>query len=78
MIDWGAFVVVAVAALVGASAVVAIASLGIRLFESGSIAERRDSATGKLQRLVARALFVVCAALVLFGVYLIVPFFHSG
>ncbi|MCU1406638.1 MAG: hypothetical protein JWQ43_2941 [Glaciihabitans sp.] len=65
-IDWMAFVVVLVAALLSACAVVTLYSVGLRLVE----AERgwRHS-TGI-------ACFVICAALVLFGVYLVIPLFH--
>lgn len=76
MIEWGSFLVVAIAALVGASAVVAVASLGIRLLESGARARSADPRTGRIARVGARLLFGLCGLLVLYGVYLIVPVFH--
>ena len=77
MIDWMSFLVVAVASLVGASALVTIASLGIRLLESGTRAGRADDPhAGRAARAGARALFALCGLVVLYGVYLIVPFFH--
>ena len=65
-IDWLAFVVVVGVALVSACGVVAIFSLALRLGD-GTAAWRRP---------VAIALYVVCAAIALFGIYLIVPGFH--
>lgn len=76
MIDWMSFLVVAVASLVGASALVTIASLGIRLLESGTQAGKVDPRAGRAARAGARALFALCGLLVLYGVYLIVPFSH--
>lgn len=76
MIDWMSFVVVAVASLVGACALVAIASLGIRLFESGTRARAGNPRAGRLPLAAARTLFALCGLLVLFGVYLIVPLFR--
>jgi hypothetical protein len=76
MIEWGAFLVVAVAALAGACGLVVFAAVGIRLFEAG---ERRREAGGgswRPYRAGAVAAFVVCAATVLFGVYLIIPALH--
>ncbi len=76
MIEWGSFLVVAAASLVGACVLVAIAALGIRMFEGGALARTDDPHTGRAARAGARALFVLCGLLVLFGVYLIVPVFH--
>ncbi|GAA3746659.1 hypothetical protein GCM10022239_22770 [Leifsonia bigeumensis] len=76
MIEWGSFVIVAVASLVGACLLVTIAALGIRLFEAGTRARGVDPRTGRLALAGARALFGVCGAVVLFGVYLIVPALH--
>lgn len=72
MIDWAAFVTVAVASLVSASLLVALYALGVRLITS----------TGELlprtRRLAGVACFVLCGALVIFGIYLIVPALHGG
>ncbi len=76
MIDWMSFVVVAVASLVGASVLVMLAALGLRLFESGSRARSDDARAGRVTLAFARTLFGMCGLLVLYGVYLIVPFFH--
>lgn len=76
MIEWGAFLVVAIASLAGASIVVAVAAIGIRLFEAGARARAADPRSGRLPLLGARVLFALCGAVVLFGVYLIIPGFH--
>jgi hypothetical protein len=67
MIDWAAFLVVLFATLVGASLVVTLYSLGLRLL---------DRSTG-VRRAAGVACFVVCALVVLYGVYLIIPAFHG-
>jgi len=65
-IDWLAFVTVVVGSLVSACLLVALFSIGLRLSDG----------TAPWRRPVSLALFVVCAAVVLFGIYLIVPFLH--
>jgi hypothetical protein len=65
-IDWAAFLTVVVGSLVSACLLVSLFSLGLRL-NDGTAAWRRP---------VSVALFVVCAAVVAFGIYLIVPFLH--
>ena len=82
MIDWGAFLLVAVVSLVGACLVVTIAAVGIRFFENGKVAQHAAENTGGSNRAgrvslaAARILFALCGLVVLFGVYLIVPSFH--
>ena len=65
-INWLAFVVVVVASLVAACGVVILFSLALRL----------GAGDAPWRRLVSVALYVVCGLIVLFGIYLIVPFFH--
>jgi len=65
-IDWAAFVVVFIATLLGACGVVALYSFGLRLSDSPSAAWRH----------AGKACFVVCAAVILYGVYLVIPLFH--
>ena len=67
MIDWLAFVTVVVASLVSACVVVTLFSLALRLGDGTEPWRRRTSV----------ALYVVCAAFVLFGIYLIVPALHT-
>lgn len=62
MIDWAAFVTVFVASLVSACVAVTLFSLGLRIGEG----------TGAWRRPVSIAMFVLCGAAVLIGIYLIV------
>lgn len=72
MIDWAAFVTVAAASLISACLLVALYGLGVRLITSSGDPLPRS------RRLAGVACFVVCGALVLFGIYLIVPALHGG
>ncbi|GAB2969057.1 hypothetical protein [Frigoribacterium salinisoli] len=69
MIDWSAFLLVAVVALVAACALVSVYSLGLRLLA----AEPRTT----LATVGARACFGLCAVGVLAGIWLIVPALHG-
>ncbi|MEA5454338.1 hypothetical protein SPF06_06355 [Sinomonas sp. JGH33] len=75
MIDWAAFFVVAAATILGAGSIVLFFSLGVRL-GAGS----RDPYSAGRRRLAILAASRICYALsgiaVLFGVYLVVPYFH--
>ena len=77
MIDWSSYILVAAVSLVGACLLVAVASLGFRLYDNG---KRKRAATvrggGRWAITGAALSFTVCAAAVLFGVYLIVPAFN--
>lgn len=73
MIDWGSFALVALVALVAAAALVTLYASGLRLMtwsQSGSLT--------RTKRLGAIVCFAACGALVLFGIYLIVPALHGG
>lgn len=109
MIDWGAFLLVALAALAAASVVVSAYSFGLRLLaiggkapivgpaeftdaitvispaEAKAIAKRAKKARkknpltdGQKRSAIvgAYSCFTISAAAVLFGIYLIVPYFH--
>jgi hypothetical protein len=65
-IEWGAFLAVLVVSIVAACGVVLLFSVGLRLV----------SATGAWRRAVGVTSFVACGALVLYGVYLVVPALH--
>ena len=65
-IDWLAFVTVVAVALVGALAIVGLFSLGLRVGDYEVVG----------RRIAAVALYVLCSGVVLFGIWLIVPFFH--
>ncbi|MBD8703263.1 MULTISPECIES: hypothetical protein [Frigoribacterium] len=69
MIDWSAFVVVALVALFSAAALVSLYSFGLRLL---AVDDR-----ARVRTIAGYACFVVCALGVLFGIYLIVPALHS-
>jgi hypothetical protein len=66
VIDWAAFFVVLVATVVAASLVVTLYSLGLRL---------TDRPTGWM-RPAGIGCFVLCGLVVLYGVYLVIPYFH--
>ncbi|TPW70774.1 hypothetical protein [Schumannella sp. 10F1B-5-1] len=68
MIDWAAFFVVAVSALIAACIIVTLFSLALRLGD-GAAPWRRP---------VSIAMYVLCGLAVLFGIYLIVPALHGG
>ena len=109
MIDWGAFLLVALAALIAASVVVSSYSFGLRLLalggrapvvgpaeftdaitiispaEAKAIAKRARKAAKKnpltdaqkrAALVGAYACFTISALAVLYGIYLIVPYFH--
>ncbi|MCH6470514.1 hypothetical protein [Sinomonas terrae] len=73
MIAWGAFAVVAIATVLGAGCIVLFFALGIRLRAESE--DPRRSARGVLAA-ASRACYVLSGVAVLFGVYLIVPYFH--
>ncbi|HEV7184112.1 MAG: peptidase [Leifsonia sp.] len=110
MIDWGAFFVVFLASLIGASVVVILYALGTRLLavagralfvepveftdaitvispEQAARALKKAKKAGKKNPLTlaqkrtaltgAYACFLLCAASVLYGLYLIIPAFHK-
>ena len=67
MIDWEAFVIVVVVALIAASVLVTLFSLALRFNEAGATQSRP----------IAVTFFVLCGVLVAFGIYLIVPSLHA-
>lgn len=111
MIDWAAFLIVAVTSFIGATVVVSLYSFGLRLLttagrvpvvspaeftdaitvitpeEAARAAKRAAKAAKKNpltdgQKLAARigayACFALSGSAVLYGIYLIIPFFHQG
>lgn len=66
MIDWLAFFTVLLASVIGACGVVLLFSVGLRFVGS-------DRAGRRPLGVIA---FVLCALLVVYGVYLIIPAFH--
>lgn len=71
-IDWGALGQVGLASLVFGVGIVTVFSFGITALSRRE--EEGGSATAGTA--VAGACFVVCAAAVLYGLYLIIPQFH--
>jgi hypothetical protein len=67
MIDWPAFFVVLFSTLVSACLVVTFYSVGLRLLDAGR----------GWRRPAGIACFVICALVVLYGVYLVIPYFHQ-
>ena len=88
-IDWFSFLVVFVAAIVSACVVVVLFGAGIRLFATphrGAAAgsardEEMDDVEGPTRPAAATAggvvLFVLTGIVVLYGIYLVVPFLHG-
>lgn len=70
MIDWTAFVIVAVVSIGSAAAVVALFALGLRLLAV--------DAGKRIVRAAAYACFTVAALGALYGVYLIIPSLHPA
>jgi hypothetical protein len=68
MIDWVSFLGVLVASIVAACSVVALFSVGLRF---------AGPETQKKGRWIGVACFVLCGAVIAWGVYLIIPFFHQ-
>lgn len=66
-IDWMAFVTVVVASLVAACLLVTVFSLALRVGDNET----------RVRRVSSVALFGVCAFIVLFGIFLIVPALHT-
>lgn len=110
MIDWAAFLIVAVAALVSSAVVVTLYSLGLRLLTTAGriptvepaeftgalavVTPARAAKNAKKARKASKAnpltagqkrlalysgylCFTLCAVIVLYGVYLIVPALHG-
>jgi hypothetical protein len=69
MIDWGAFVVVAVVSIGAAAVIVSLFAAGLRLL---AVESRRGIALAG-----AYSCFAVAAAAVLFGIWLMIPNLHG-
>jgi hypothetical protein len=68
VIEWGNFLVVLLASIVGGCGVVLLFALGLRF--AGPETHGRNRALGI-------AFFVACGLLIAYGVYLVIPFFHQ-
>ena len=67
MIEWSAFLIVIVASLVSACLLVTLFAVGLRLSDGGARWRKPTSVMA----------FVLCAFVVAFGIYLIVPALHG-
>jgi hypothetical protein len=89
MIDWQAFLIVAVVSVVASAVVVTLYAFGLRLLNVGRGPDADDgsaqppepspsSAAGRpaWATVAAISCFTMCGAAILYGIYLIVPFFH--
>jgi hypothetical protein len=72
-INWGAFGLVFVAALVAAVVIVLFFSVAMRLLSLGPDAQHRPPAA----TVGAIVCIAICAAAVLYGIYLVIPLFHG-
>jgi hypothetical protein len=70
MIEWGSFALVAAVSIGSAAALVALFALGLRLL---AVDDR-----GGGVRIGAYSCFVLSALGALYGVYLVIPYFHAG
>ncbi|MDP9886156.1 hypothetical protein J2W21_003681 [Sinomonas atrocyanea] len=74
MINWGSFIVVAVATILGAGSIVLFFSLAIRLGSEARDPERQR--VRALLRTGSGVSYALAGAVVLYGVYLVIPYFH--
>lgn len=74
MINWGSFIVVAVATILGAGSIVLFFSLAIRLGSEAQDPERQRIRA--LLRTGSGVSYALAGAAVLYGVYLVIPYFH--
>lgn len=82
MINWNSLILVASVAIGSSIGLVAVFSFGMRLLVN---AQNIQSHTKKsqgvkpaeaLSRIGAYLMFTICGAAVLYGIYLVVPYFH--
>ena len=76
MIDWGAFLIVAVASLAATAVVVSLYSFGLRLRGLTRPDAHGDPVRPGYATTLSYLCFGLSAGAVLYGLYLIVPFFH--
>jgi hypothetical protein len=81
-VDWNSIVLVCVVTLVAAVAVVTLYSVGIRLLSVGSPVEGGAATTPRRRPVIATIGGYVCVGVgilaVLYGVYLVIPVFHTA
>jgi len=72
-IDWGAFGLVLVAALVASVVIVVFYAVALRLLSTGSDGGHRPVPA----TVGAMVCIAICVAAVLYGIYLVIPLFHG-
>lgn len=82
MINWSSLILVASVAIGASVGLVTVFSLGMRLLTNArNIQDNTKKKQGvqpaeALNRIAAYLMFTICASAVLYGIYLIVPYFH--
>jgi hypothetical protein len=82
MINWSSLILVASVAIGASVGLVTVFSLGMRLLTNArNIQENTKKKEGVkpaevVNRVAAYLMFTICATAVLYGIYLIVPYFH--
>ncbi|MEO0061067.1 MAG: hypothetical protein RL343_685 [Actinomycetota bacterium] len=82
MINWSSLILVATVAIGSSVGLVTVFSLGMRLLTNArNIQENTKKKQGVksaevVNRVAAYLMFTICASAVIYGIYLIVPYFH--
>ena len=82
MINWSSLILVAAVAIGASVGLVTVFSLGMRLLTNArNIQENTKKKQGVksaevVNRVAAYLMFTICASAVIYGIYLIVPYFH--
>ena len=82
MINWSSLILVATVAIGASVGLVTVFSLGMRLLTNArNIQDNTKKKQGVqpaevVNRIAAYLMFTICASAVLYGIYLIVPYFH--
>lgn len=82
MINWSSLILVASVAIGATVGLVTVFSLGMRLLTNArNIQENTKKKQGVksaevVNRVAAYLMFTICASAVIYGIYLIVPYFH--
>ena len=82
MINWSSLLLVASVAIGASVGLVTVFSLGMRLLTNArNIQENTKKKAGVqpaevVNRIAAYLMFTICATAVIYGIYLIVPYFH--
>ncbi|MEY4434136.1 MAG: hypothetical protein RIR16_176 [Actinomycetota bacterium] len=83
MIDWASFLLVAGASIAFTLFIVGFFSLGVRLITNARhampAAKKGRASAARVEafnRSLAYVFFAICAAALLYGIWLIVPYFH--